>query len=146
MRSNMQQAANDEAGRQVDINNQEVARQDAINMQNNQLTNNAKGINLELKNQYNEIDEANKGAKEGLIQAGLAGLGQLGARNILYKNQRNAQEAELKSIASNSNYEFVKDNKGEYTILKFKDGSQMKVADFNKLPKQDQDKKTGKKN
>jgi hypothetical protein len=105
MRSNMQQAANEESIRQSDINNQEVARQDGINSRNTQLSNNVKGINLDLKNKYNEIDEANKGAKEGLLQAGLVGLGQIGTRNKIFQAEKDAQEKELERLTMNSVYD-----------------------------------------
>jgi hypothetical protein len=110
MRSNMQQSANDEAIRQSDINIQEAGRQTDINARNNQLLNNAKGINLDLKNKYNEIDAASKGAKSGLLSAGLTGLSELGTRNKIERNERDAQKTELDLFAQNTVYTF-KDGK-----------------------------------
>jgi hypothetical protein len=120
MRSNMQQASNDEAGRQTDINNQEVARQTDINSRNNQLVNNAKGINLDLKNKYNEIDAGSRAAKSGLLSAGLTGLSELGAKNKMERNERNAQKTELDIWSQNSVYKI--------------DGKEIRFKDVEALP------------
>lgn len=115
MRSNQQQASNSEVGRQADINNAEIARQDQINSRNTQVKNNAQATNLQLDNQYNEIDSANRAAKTGLLQAGLTGLSQLGARNILNQNAVDAQQRELSAYSQNSSYTYEMDEDGKPT-------------------------------
>jgi hypothetical protein len=106
MRSNMQQAGNEKNIRDTQINNQEIARQDQINNQNTEITNQAKGVNLQLKNQYDEADAMNRAKKGEALSKGLDGLGQIGTRNKLEKNEREAQKRELEFYAKAGPYKF----------------------------------------
>lgn len=86
VRANSQAAANQKLEQLNSINGQEYGKQVDVNNRNTQIINRGKTVNLEMDNQYDEIDAQNRGMKSQALATGLTDLGALGSRNILQKN------------------------------------------------------------
>jgi hypothetical protein len=112
-RANSQAASNENLGRLGQINAQEAVRHDTINTANVEIGNQAKGANLQLKNQYDELDAQNRAIKSDALSRGLDGLGQIGTRNILQKNELEAYKIGLETYAQGGPYAFQFNDKNE---------------------------------
>ena len=98
--ANAQMAANQRYKRMSDINNFEGGRKTDIQNQNAELNNNARLSNLNLKNQYNDLDLQNKAKKDEFLTTGLTQGSQLAQMSTLNKNRGKHDEAMLKLIGS----------------------------------------------
>lgn len=117
--ANAQQAANQRYKRKEGIETNEAQRKTDVYNQNTDLRNQAGLTNLNLKNQYNDLDLQNKARKDDYLGKGLEQASSLAQMNTLNKN-RGRNEDILTKILASKNYKF---NKNTGDITSFKSGT-----------------------
>ena len=78
LRANQAASQSDNMNRQEGINEGEQGRADAINAQNTEISNQAANVNLQRKDNYQQIMMGNKSAKESFIGQAASDIGQYG--------------------------------------------------------------------
>lgn len=114
--ANAQQAANQRYKRREDIETNEAQRKTDVYNQNTDLRNQASANNLNLKNQYNDLDTQNQSKKNDFLIEGIEDASNIAQMGTLNKN-RSKQEDILTKILASKNYKFDKTN-GDITTYK----------------------------
>jgi hypothetical protein len=112
-----QAAANQAQGTRMfaDIQNQEAERKLAVQDKNIVGINNARGMNLGLANQYDDIEARRRGAAQNLTKEGFTGIGQ-NAKDRMLRNSMMNQDL----LKTEMGYKFLESLGGQGTT--FKDG------------------------
>ena len=105
------------SARRQQIDSQESARALGIEAQNVGIRNQAKQINLELSNRYDELDLANRAAIDAYFDQGVYDLGRIGSQIRRDKAMERSQDIALKMLERDR----FKYNKGDSSI-EFTDG------------------------
>ncbi len=92
-----------------DINNQEAGKRLDIKNMNTGLKNQQNAQNMQLANQYDDLDSQNLARKNDFIGAGLTGLSDLSFNRQAMKNQANADKIRATTLETN-NYKYDTDN------------------------------------
>ena len=103
-----------------EINNNEAARKIGVQNQNTELSNNTQMANLELNNQYDQLDLMNKGAKQGMIATGLGQLSQYAQQKSLDRKLTKNDEEIINNLESK---DYKIDHKTGKAIFKNKKGN-----------------------
>lgn len=131
LRSNQIAANTANLGRQDEINEREMNRADAIDIQNTSTRNQTRQYNLQRKDQYQSMRDGNAAAKQAYIDQAASDLGQLGMakQEEAYMRSRddkayNAQAAGLRSINSMTpNFETDEDGNRKFLAPKKRKGT-----------------------
>jgi hypothetical protein len=95
-----------------DINNQEAGKRLDISNTNTNLRNQQNAQNLQLANQYDDLDTQNIARKNDFVGAGLTGLSDLSFNKQLMKNQANADRLKATTLeTTNFKYDPEKEQK-----------------------------------
>lgn len=100
------------SARRQQIDTQESARALGIEAQNVGIRNQAKQVNLELSNRYDELDSANRAAIDAYFDQGVYDLGRIGSQIRRDKAMERSQDIALKMLERDR----FKYNKGDSSI------------------------------
>jgi hypothetical protein len=109
----MQQVNNTEADRKVNIQNA-----------NTELENNAQLTNLNLNNQYDDLDLRNKGAKQEILATGLSQLSSYGQTKAIERGLRKNDEIMMENLETS---QYKVDPKTKKVVKKAKGTSGIKT-------------------
>ncbi len=101
-----------------EVNNTEAARKVQTQNANTELQNNAQSMNVQLNNQYDEMDLGNSARKGDFLATGLGQASQFAQNRVLQGNLKNRDEMILNNLET-PNYKVGKD----YKIQKKKNGT-----------------------
>lgn len=97
-------------GRLGEIDAREIARADAINLQNAQMNQGIEGKNIELKNMYEDLDARNRAVPEAYTDRGIADMSKIRSQQRLDARKDRYQDMVVKMLGTN-NFRFGGDTK-----------------------------------